>query len=341
MKVLKYVKKDAPRILINAPVTLVYEKLHCGSCFIVEDEQENVLGVISHADLCLPQKLSIRDILTTKPELTSKENVEDALVSMSAFGTDCLPVYEDGKFLGVVFQHDIALGLVNKMNRQSRVYRNMVHDLRTSINNISGLNTLLSQNVTKKENVELVELSAHVADHSLHILDDLQSNDTLEHVVETVSTDVPRFVEECAEEMKGRAFSKKIDFIYKITRNEFIFDLQPTKFKRVIQNLLSNAIKFTHKGGTVTTYVGIAKDACMIEIRDTGVGIPLDEQHYILQSPAVVSKIGTDGEQSSGLGLQYVKSSVKQMGAELNFTSTEGEGSTFHIILKRKQSRLL
>ncbi|MHA4895375.1 ATP-binding protein [Pedobacter sp. PWIIR3] len=336
MKVLKYVKRDIPRIFIDAPVTEVYEKLQCGSCFVVQDEKENVVGILSYADLCVPNQTVIRDVLTTKPQLSPKDNVEDALVSMATFGTDCLPVYEADNFLGVVFQHDIALGLVNKVNKQNRVYRNMVHDLRTSINNISGLNTLLSHNITKKENVELIELSTHVTDHSLHILDDLQSDESLKQNFELEEVNVPSFVEESAEEMKGRAFAKDIDFVYDLTKEDFLYTVQTTIFKRSIQNLLSNAIKFTPKGGTITVFVGVDRDLCTIEIRDNGIGIPYEKQHQVLNDPAKLSKIGTEGELSSGLGLQYVKSSLKHIGGELTFSSTEGKGSTFSILLSRK-----
>lgn len=338
MTIAKYLKKDYPRILIDAPVEQVYQGLKYGSCLIVEDHKGEVLGTISSADICMARRAHVNDFLISKPSLSADEELEDALASMAIFGTDCLPVYQETVFIGVILQYSIVLALVNKINADKKVYRDVIHDLRTSIHNIRGLNTLLAENVIKRENVELLELSSSVAEHSLAILQDLLLEGAAGLMTGMERLEVPAFVLQCAEEMKGRAYSKGIDIVYEIPQARFPFLFYPIKFKRAVQNLLSNSIKFTNSGGTISISVGVSEIECSIEIRDTGIGIPVDQQPYVLEIGASAFQDGTDGEHSTGLGLPYVKSCIKQMNGILEVSSTEGKGTTFKIILPSQAS---
>ncbi|MBI4138762.1 HAMP domain-containing protein [Candidatus Uhrbacteria bacterium] len=101
----------------------------------------------------------------------------------------------------------------------------------------------------------------------------------------------------------------------------------------VLENYLLNAIRYTPRGGHITVKVSVSPQGVRFEVKDTGIGIPKDEQSMIftkLFRGSNVRKIETEG---SGLGLYIVKLLVEQVGGAVGFESTEGKGSTFSATL--------
>jgi PAS domain S-box-containing protein len=105
------------------------------------------------------------------------------------------------------------------------------------------------------------------------------------------------------------------------------------QLERVMINLLSNAVKFTEDGGTIGFSVGIEDDQAVITVRDTGIGIPADEQGDLFQrffrsSTAQVRQI-----QGTGLGLSIVQAIVSGHGGTIDVTSAHLQGATFTVKL--------
>jgi signal transduction histidine kinase len=116
--------------------------------------------------------------------------------------------------------------------------------------------------------------------------------------------------------------------------------------EQVMENLVSNAIKYTPEGGSV--YVDFSrpeKDRVRIVVRDTGIGIPADEQEKLFRSffrASNAKKVTTNG---TGLGLTLVKQTVERHNGQISVTSEEGQGTTVVVDLPlrqtlRSQSRL-
>jgi len=102
-----------------------------------------------------------------------------------------------------------------------------------------------------------------------------------------------------------------------------------------LQNLLENAVKYTRPGGTVTVTLAEAGDKLSISVKDSGIGIPPDQQEQIFKQffrARNAVKVETDG---SGLGLYLVKETVERMGGTITFTSEENVGSTFVLALPK------
>ncbi len=106
------------------------------------------------------------------------------------------------------------------------------------------------------------------------------------------------------------------------------------KLKTIMLNLISNAIKYNRPNGVVTVSVSIEQDGALINVEDTGIGIPenfLDEifQRFFNITSESQSRVGTDN--SSGIGLALTKSLVESHKGNINVTSKQGEGSIFYI----------
>ncbi len=106
-------------------------------------------------------------------------------------------------------------------------------------------------------------------------------------------------------------------------------------FDFVTRNLLSNALKFTPDGGKINIgLAGIEKPGFVLfAVQDTGVGMSQEEQDHLF-SLDNTSKIGTQEEVGTGIGLLLCKEFVEKNGGELWVTSKQGEGSTFFFSFK-------
>lgn len=101
----------------------------------------------------------------------------------------------------------------------------------------------------------------------------------------------------------------------------------------VISNLVSNAIKYTPRGGTVQVSCTQTADACVVCVKDTGIGIPKAAQPNLFSKFYRVQGGLNSGNTGTGLGLFIAKSIVERLGGSIGFTSEEGAGSSFSFSL--------
>ena len=103
--------------------------------------------------------------------------------------------------------------------------------------------------------------------------------------------------------------------------------------ERVLVNLLGNAAKFTPDGGEVTLAVVVEGDEAVVTVRDTGIGIPADEQQHLFTRFFRSSLAQRHAIQGSGLGLSIAHAVVEEHGGVMRVESTPGTGSTFLVLL--------
>ena len=109
--------------------------------------------------------------------------------------------------------------------------------------------------------------------------------------------------------------------------------IRAPKFTHVLRNLLTNAVKFTPAGGQVTITLQKEGGKIMLQVSDTGIGIPAHLQESIFQKFTKANRLGTEGESTTGLGLYIVKQIVEKHKGKIWVESKENAGSTFFIQL--------
>jgi PAS domain S-box-containing protein len=108
----------------------------------------------------------------------------------------------------------------------------------------------------------------------------------------------------------------------------------PIRLKQAIGNLLSNAVKYTPDGGAIAVRVLRAEEQrLLVEVQDTGYGIPAEAQAKLFQRFYRVRIAGAEHIEGTGLGLSLVKAVVEQHGGRVSAESEQGKGSTFRIWL--------
>lgn len=107
-----------------------------------------------------------------------------------------------------------------------------------------------------------------------------------------------------------------------------------TRLKQIVTNLVDNAVKFTSKGEVVVTVSLQEAPMWMIEVRDTGPGIPADALNRIFEAFwQVDGSVTRESNRGVGLGLSIVHQLVDRMGGQIQLESEVGKGSTFRVLL--------
>jgi signal transduction histidine kinase len=101
--------------------------------------------------------------------------------------------------------------------------------------------------------------------------------------------------------------------------------------RQAFGNLLDNALKYTPEGGGVTITTRCEADRAVVSFRDTGIGIPAEEQSRIWDRLYRGDK--SRSQRGLGLGLSVVKAVVEAHGGSATVTSTVGQGAEFTITL--------
>ncbi len=115
----------------------------------------------------------------------------------------------------------------------------------------------------------------------------------------------------------------------------------PMLLERILRNLVSNAVRYTRSGGEVEIMAQGERDKVRIEVRDSGIGIALQEQNRIFDEFYQVARRngGKDaGSKGLGIGLSIVQRFSELLGHRLTLTSMPGRGSTFAIHLAAAQA---
>ena len=103
----------------------------------------------------------------------------------------------------------------------------------------------------------------------------------------------------------------------------------------ILFNLCDNAIKYNKPGGTVTVSVGCREDKALLEVRDTGIGIPQEELSRVFERFYRVDKSHSKELGGTGLGLSIVKHGAAFLNAALEVESQEGVGTAIRVVFER------
>jgi len=104
---------------------------------------------------------------------------------------------------------------------------------------------------------------------------------------------------------------------------------------QILDNLVDNAIKYTPPGGRITVRWKADESAVLLEVEDTGLGIPERDQPRVFERFYRVDKARSRGMGGTGLGLAIVKHLAQAMLGGVEVTSRAGVGSTFRVTLPR------
>jgi PAS domain S-box-containing protein len=144
------------------------------------------------------------------------------------------------------------------------------------------------------------------------------------------------YLNEAVEGFRPTIIQHGQEFLVDISSDLPVTDIDPSRLEQVIINLLSNASKFSPAGGKIYLKAGMIGDFLQIEVKDEGIGIPIESQGRLFQP---YHRVVQDRQQfpGLGLGLAVAKQIVEAHGGKIWLTSESGKGSTFTINIPLKR----
>jgi len=153
--------------------------------------------------------------------------------------------------------------------------------------------------------------------------------------------DLPPLLHSVADRWTAIAHLRNVNFQTIIECNGLIVLADKTALIRVVNILLENAFKFTEPNGVVELRLAQKNEDAIISVRDTGIGIPKEEQSKIFERFYQVDKSRTQPSSGSGLGLSIAEWIVKQHRGKITVESGPGPGTTFYVNLPLSTSAAL
>ena len=232
----------------------------------------------------------------------------------------------------VVTLHDIS-EVQNLARIKKDLGLNIAHELRTPLTAIKGYAETLEE-LADDRTRSYVETIIRHADRLISIMEDLLSLATLEEKgVSTAETVGLREIAENVIRIFGpRAKEKNIALVLEAAPDLPPVKGDPFRLEQLLVNLVDNAVKSTEKG-SIRVDLKREPGGVAIEVIDTGIGIPEEEQGRVFERFYVVDKSRSRKGGGTGLGLSIVKHIVLLHGGRIDLKSTPGAGSTFRVFL--------
>lgn len=213
------------------------------------------------------------------------------------------------------------------------------HDLKSPLNILLGYTGLLAEIDVMEHDRELRDQAIREMQHSIakmhtlvtSILDLAQMETHAAMSVEPLP--LQPILEYCLHSFEVVALEKQIHLGYHLPDESLVVKVDPNRISRALDNLLSNAIKYTPQGGRVDLNATRNGDQAVIEIVDSGYGIPEEALPYLFDAFYRVNDARHRANEGTGLGLAIVKTIVEQHNGTIEVTSVLDMGSTFRVRL--------
>ncbi|GAA0254895.1 PAS domain S-box protein [Cryptosporangium japonicum] len=213
------------------------------------------------------------------------------------------------------------------------------HELRTPLTSISGyLELLLDGDVgpLAPAQAQMVQVAHRSSQRLLLLVEDLLTLSRIDAGVFRVrqdEVDLSPLLAAAVGAVTPMALSKGLTLTSDVPADVGVVRGDAAHLDRVLLNLLSNAVKFTPGGGAVRLVGRRVGDEVVITVRDTGIGIPADEQSRLFDRFFRSSNAMDEAIQGTGLGLSIVKTIVEHHGGRITAESELGTGTTFTLTL--------
>ena len=217
--------------------------------------------------------------------------------------------------------HDIRTPLtlikapLEELREKEELSKEGISNMNTALRNVNAL-LRLTTNLINFERADVYSSELYISEHELNT-----------------------FMNEIFNAFQQYANIKHINFTYESNFRYMNVWFDKEKMESIFKNIISNALKYTPEIGNVQVFVSETSDSWSVEVRDTGIGIPANEQKKLFKlhfrgSNAINSKVT-----GSGIGLMLVWKLVRLHKGKINLSSIENQGSVIKITFPKDSKR--
>lgn len=276
-----------------------------------------------------------RDVI--KKALSGERAENNIMHEENTYNLIANPVYENDKIIGaVIVIIDITESVKREQLRQEFT-SNVSHELKTPLTSISGFAEILKSGGTPEATV--VDFSTSIYDEAQRLITlvsdimKISEPDETKVSFEKEKVDLCELAKDVVRRLAPVADKRKItlnvigDTAY-VNGTKKILD-------EMIYNLCDNAVKYNKESGMVDVIINTTDSKVNLTVRDTGIGIPAQEQSRVFERFYRVDKSHSKLVGGTGLGLTIVKHGAAYHDAEISLESTEEKGTSISLSFKK------
>ena len=237
-----------------------------------------------------------------------------------------------------------ALEIAEKASKAKTDFlSNMSHDIRTPMNAIIGITTLMKNELHQPEKLAehlgKLETSGQLLLGIINNILDMSRIESGKTTLNVEKMNLPQQISQLDSIIRQQAGQRRQTFTVNTHLQHENVLADPNRLNRVLMNILSNAVKYTPTGGHIRFEVDeLPRNEHYARYRfvvqDDGIGMSADYQKTLFDPFTREERSGTNKVQGTGLGMAITKSIVDLMGGSINVESATGKGTRFEVVLE-------
>ena len=286
------------------------------------------------------------DLAAGEEIITSRNSVVDSLldkaydgktssatiiINSRSYEIHASPVESDEGIHGAVLFYVDVTEKVEAEQLRREFSANVSHELKTPLHSISGCAELMLSGIVKEEDKpRFLKQIYDEAQHMVSLIENIIKISRLDEEADALpvdKVDLYEIAQTVIEQLGNKAASRGV--VMDLSGTHVTIKGVKTLLYEMIYNLCDNAIKYNVDDGAISVSVKKTKDAAVVKVKDTGVGISEDQQERIFERFYRVDKSHSRASGGTGLGLSIVKHAAIWHNATIKVKSKLGKGTTF------------
>jgi len=238
----------------------------------------------------------------------------------------------------IIAFNDMMARLEENLQAQQRFIADAAHQMRTPLTGLRMQTDLALMETDPEQVHRSLKQISESAERASHLINQLLSlaraEASYEKIYAVERVDLENLLRTMLSDFVPRARQKHIDFGLETAEEALIIDGNPVLLAELLKNLIDNAIKYTPEGGCVTVRT-IATDHAIVEVEDTGIGVPEADRERVFER---FYRVLGSAESGSGLGLPIVREIAELHRAKVSLNpNPSGKGTIAQVVFPRSR----